>query len=160
MASKITYLTDKEFYIGVSKKLNISPEKVKEYWEQGFLEFIIHEVYYKGKCRVPFIGNFYTKRMKEQMSVQHDPKGNLVTYRVPERDVPFFTASDHFINDINMQGVTKQFRKRLKNQKLSKRDYLREVRAQKLESYGSISSVRIENSRKDFKKMIDDKKNG
>ena len=46
MASKITYLTDKEFYIGVSKKLNISPEKVKEYWEQGFLEFIIHEVYY------------------------------------------------------------------------------------------------------------------
>ena len=44
MASKITYLTDKEFYIGVSKKLNISPEKVKEYWEQGFLEFIILEV--------------------------------------------------------------------------------------------------------------------
>ena len=32
MASKITYLTDKEFYIGVSKKLNISPEKVKEYY--------------------------------------------------------------------------------------------------------------------------------
>ena len=30
MASKITYLTDKEFYIGVSKKLNISPEKVKD----------------------------------------------------------------------------------------------------------------------------------
>ena len=57
-----------------------------------------------------------------------------------------------------MQGVTKQYRKRLKAGKLSKRDYERQVRAEILNVDGNLTEKRLEDSKQKFNEMLKEKK--
>ena len=57
-----------------------------------------------------------------------------------------------------MQGVTKQYRKRLKAGKLSKRDYERQVRAEILNVDGNLTEKRLEASKQKFNEMLKEKK--
>lgn len=150
-------LTEKEFYAGVSRLMDTKPQTIKKYWE-GIYEFIIRELFFKGSCRVPMMGNFSLKRIGESIQVQIDQNGKQVTYRIPERDIPIFTPHDTMKNDVNMQGVTKAYRKRLKNGVLTQRDYLRQVRAEALNVSGSLSEERINQAKKDFKELLNQKK--
>ena len=92
------------------------------------------------------------------MQIQKGPNGKEIVYRVPEREVPIFTPHDDMINDINMQGVTKAYRRRLKAGTLTQRDYERQVRAEALGVVGSLSEERINASKDKFKEMLNEKK--
>ena len=74
------------------------------------------------------------------------------------RDIPEFIPHDDMINDINMQGVTKKYRKRLKTGKLSKRDYERQARADALEVAGNMAEHRLEASKEKFQELLKEKK--
>lgn len=152
-------LTEKEFYNGVARLLNCSAKQVKKFWEEGVNEFIVREIFFRGNCKLPGIGTFRTKKIAENFQVQKDINGKEITYKVPERDLPIFDAHDTFINDINMHGVTKAYRKRVKKNALTQRDYLRQIRAEILGVEGSISQERLQKSKKDFQDFLDKKKN-
>lgn len=152
-------LTDKEFFTQMARYADVSdPRTCAKYWYAA-CEVIIRELFYNGSCRTPTLGTFTTKHVGESVQVQKGPDGKQVVYQVPPRDIPEFTPHDDMINDINMQGVTKQYRKRLKAGKLTKRDYERQIRAEVLGVNGNLSEQRIEASKKEFKKMLEDKKN-
>ena len=158
MAWGNTTLTDKEFFTQMARFADVnSLQTVQKYWYAA-CEVIIRELFYNGTCRVPGLGTFSTRKVGEQIQIQKGPEGREVVYRVPEREVPVFTPHDDMINDINMQGVTKQYRKRLKAGTLTKRDYERQVRAEALGVIGSLSEERLEASKKKFKEMLDEKK--
>lgn len=158
MAWGNTTLTDKEFFTQMARFADVnSLQTVQKYWYAA-CEVIIRELFYNGTCRVPGLGTFSTRKVGEQIQIQKGPEGREVVYRVPEREVPVFTPHDDMINDINMQGVTKQYRKRLKAGTLTQRDYERQVRAEALGVIGSLSEERLEASKKKFKEMLDEKK--
>lgn len=151
-------LTDKEFFTQMARFADVTdPRTCAKYWYAA-CEVIIRELFYNGTCRVPGLGTFSTRKVGEQIQIQKGPEGREVVYRVPEREVPVFTPHDDMINDINMQGVTKQYRKRLKAGTLTQRDYERQVRAEALGVMGSLSEERLEASKKKFKEMLDEKK--
>lgn len=151
-------LTDKEFYMGVARFLGVTYQTAKKYWEDGFNEFIVRELYFKGSCRIPHLGTFALKHMAEGFSNQKDENGNDVVYKILERDIPYFTPHDTFVNDVNMQGVTKKYRKRLKKGQLTQRDYERQIRAEKIGAFGSMSAERIEKSKENFQELLKKKK--
>lgn len=158
MAWGNTTLTDKEFFTQMARFADVnSLQTVQKYWYAA-CEVIIRELFYNGTCRVPGLGTFSTRKVGEQIQIQKGPEGREVVYRVPEREVPVFTPHDDMINDINMQGVTKQYRKRLKAGTLTQRDYERQIRAEALGVIGSLSEERLEASKKKFKEMLDEKK--
>ena len=158
MAWGNTTLTDKEFFTQMARFADVnSLQTVQKYWYAA-CEVIIRALFYNGTCRVPGLGTFSTRKVGEQIQIQKGPEGREVVYRVPEREVPVFTPHDDMINDINMQGVTKQYRKRLKAGTLTQRDYERQVRAEALGVIGSLSEERLEASKKKFKEMLDEKK--
>ena len=158
MAWGNTTLTDKEFFTQMARFADVnSLQTVQKYWYAA-CEVIIRELFYNGTCRVPGLGTFSTRKVGEQIQIQKGPEGREVVYRVPEREVPVFTPHDDMINDINMQGVTKQYRKRLKAGTLTKRDYERQIRAESLGVFGSLSEEPIEATKKKFKEMLDEKK--
>lgn len=147
--------TNKEFYAGVARLLGVTPATVKKYWEEGFGEYIIRTLYLTGVCRLPNLGTFTLRKVAENLQVQRNIDGEEVTYRVPERDVPVFTPHDTMIDDVNMRGVTKAWRKRKNKDALTQRDYLRYKRADILGVYGSLSEERIKASEEKFDKFLD-----
>lgn len=153
------YLTDKEFYKLMARYADVSNlQTVSKYW-QAAVEVIIRELYINGTCRVPFLGTFSTKKYGEQIQIQKGPDGKEIIYRVPEREIPIFTPHDDMINDVNMCGVTKRYRKRLKAGTLTQRDYMRQIRAETLNVNGSLSEERLEASKIKFKELLNEKKN-
>ena len=151
-------LTDKEFFIQMARFADVNNlQTVQKYWYAA-CEVIIRELFYNGTCRVPGLGTFSTRKVGEQVQIQKGPNGKEIVYRVPEREVPIFTPHDDMINDINMQGVTKAYRRRLKAGTLTQRDYERQVRAEALGVVGSLSEERINASKDKFKEMLNEKK--
>lgn len=151
-------LTDREFFKQMARFADVSNlETVQKYWYAA-CEVIIRELFYNGSCRVPALGTFSTRKVGEQVQIQKGPDGKEVVYKVPEREVPMFTPHDDMINDINMQGVIKQYRKRLKSGKLSKRDYERQARADALEVAGNMAEHRLEASKEKFQELLRQKK--
>lgn len=134
MASKVTtnamMITNKEFFKQACRwKDSASTQTAGEWWS-AFLEVIVREVFYNGKCRVPGLGTFTVRQEDGYTQTQRMKNGKIVSYKVPPRVYPLFAPEDDFINDINMQGVTKAYRKRLKAGELKARDYERELRAE------------------------------
>ena len=151
-------LTDKEFYTQACRWANASTLSTAVKWWQAFVEVIIREEYYNGTCRVPLLGTFNTRTVDEAIQKQTDVNGKTVYYRVPERNVPQFTPSDGFINDINMQGVTKAYRKRLKKNQLTQRDWERHFRAESCDLYDNLSEERVEQAKEKFQEKLIEKK--
>ena len=151
-------LTNKEFFKQACRWADVtSTQTAAKYWD-AFVEVIIREIYYNGTCRVPYLGTFSTRTVGESLQKQTGPDGKEVIYRVPEREVPVFTPHDDFINDINMQGVTKTYRKRLKAGTLTQRDWERQIRAESMNVVGTLSEERIEASKEKFKELLEEKK--
>lgn len=153
-----TTLTDKEFFMHMARYCDITNYRTAAKYWYAACEVIIRELFYNGSCRVPVLGTFTTKHIGESVQIQKGQNGKQAVYQVPPRDIPEFTPHDDMINDINMQGVTKQYRKRLKNDKLTKRDYERQIRAEILGVEGNLSEQRLAESKEKFKKMLKEKK--
>lgn len=146
--------TDKEVYAGMARLIDVSVSTMKKYLIEAVYEYIVRTLYLTGVVRIPNLGTFTLRRVAENIQVQRNADGEEVVYRVPERDVPIFTPHDTFINDVNMMGVTKAYRKRKKNSVLSENDYKRQQRADILGVHGSLSKERIEASEKEFDEFL------
>lgn len=129
--NKSTFLammtTNKEFFQQIARFKDARPQTAAEWWA-AIQEVIVRQVFYEGCCRLPGIGLFTIEEKPEQIQKQVSG-GKTVIYRVPARIVPVFHAEDDFINDINMSGVTRAYRKRLKANALTYRDIERQLRA-------------------------------
>ena len=120
------HLSPKEFYSQVSKWVNGKKISVAEKWCTAIVEVIINECFFKHGCKVPLLGNFELVHHKESTQIHKD--GEVL---LPERFSVKFTPCDSFVNDVNGKGVTKMYRKRVKESKLTKRDIERQLRFEK-----------------------------
>lgn len=121
----------KEFFNLSSRFIGARPATARTWWE-SFYEVIVRELYTSGMVYLPKIGYFTLKHIDEQVQKQKNPEGGFKYYVVPERDKPVFTPDDDFINDVNMTGVTKSYRRRLNYDGLTLRDKEREKRAKQI----------------------------
>lgn len=147
--------TDSEFYKEVARLLNVTPETVKRYWQDGFYEVLIRWLHFKGVVRLPHLGVFRTVLYKETYQNQVDSNGQNVTYKVPQREMPKFVAHDDFINDLNFMGVTKSYRRRLKSHQLSLNDFRREQRIAEFGEIGAIGEERMDIIKNRFKEKLE-----
>lgn len=124
------HLSPKEFYSQVSKWVSGKRLYVAEKWCNAVVEVIIQECFFKHACKVPLLGTFDLVHHEESTQKQII-NGEAQTVIVPERFSVKFTPCDSFINDVNGEGVTKMYRKRVKENKLTKRDIERQLRFEK-----------------------------
>lgn len=165
MASKQTshamMITNKEFFKQACRWKDTDSIQTATEWWAAFQEVIIREVFYNGKCRVPGLGTFTVREEEGKMQTQKLKNGKIVQYRVPPRIYPLFAPEDDFINDINMQGVTKAYRKRLKKGELKARDYERELRAESIKMIDVVDDMvemRREKAQEEFQELMTQKR--
>ena len=161
MASKGTtnamMVTNKEIFKQACRWKDSSSTQTAADWWSAFLEVIVREVFYNGSCRVPGLGTFTTRFEEGKTWTQPIGNGKYATYTAPARVYPLFAAEDDFINDINMQGVTKKYRRRLKNGVLTARDYERELRAESVKMIDVVSDMvemRREKAQEEFQELM------
>ncbi len=165
MANKATthamMVTNKEFFKQACRWKDCNTIQTAADWWSAFQEVIIREVFYNGCCRVPGIGTFTVREEEEKLQTQKMVNGKIVSYKVPARVYPLFTPEDDFINDINMQGVTKMYRKRLKKGELKARDYERELRAESLTMMDVMDDMieqRREKAQQELQELLESKR--
>lgn len=125
-------LTPQDFYKQLAKWMDTKPYTAQKWWEAS-LEVIIRECFYNEKCKVPGLGEFILEQQKE--TIQHQIiNGEEKFYKVPEHFSVKFKPNDTFINDVNGQGITKAYRKRLKKQELTRRDIERQLRFEQMKA--------------------------
>lgn len=151
-------LSEKEFLTLMCRFADSTSLASAQRWYDAFNEVLIRELYFNGTCRLPKIGTFFVKEYEEYLSIQKDINGTEVVYKVPARVMPYFDPVDNFINDINMMGVTKLYRKRLKRGELTMADYERQIRAESLGVVGSLSEERIAKAKEQFNQFLQEKK--
>ena len=155
-----TAQTDKEFLTKMCRYADTTNLQTASKWFRAFVETVVHELYYNRKCRVPDIGTFTLKYIKPSRQIHEDKDGNKIEYLIPERYRPEFIPHDTFINDVNYTGVTKQYRKRLKKNVLTKKDYMRDVRreAESMQNNMEVlSEEEIEEAKTKFQELIKQK---
>ena len=150
--------TDKELFTDIARLLDVSIQTVRRYVVDGFYEAVVRRLYAKGSCTIPNLGTFTLVHEPESYQKQKNENGEEVIYRVPARDKPVFIPHDTFINDVNFMGVTKAYRKRAKKNQLTAMDYRRMQRAEELGDFGSKKKKKIQESKRNFKEMLDKKK--
>lgn len=148
----------KDFFQRVARSRDTSEAEARDMW-MTFYEEILTILFVTGRCVLPEIGVITLTEKDEQVQKQVDEDGVEHLYVVPARDYPIFTAEDDFINDINLQGVTRAYRKRLKTNTLTKRDYLRIQRAETL-GMSTVERARQQEEvcRVNFSKKLAEKK--
>lgn len=151
-------LSDKEFYTLMARHAGVTNLATVEKYYRAMVEVIIRELYVNQTCRLPLLGTFNVREVSENFQLQRGPDGKERMYKIPARIVPTFIPHDDFTNDINMQAVTKRARRRVRENSMTERDYLRQVRAEAMGVIGSLSEERMENSKKKFLEMLQQKK--
>lgn len=150
-------VTNKEFFKQACRWKDSSSIQTAAEWWSAFQEVIIREIFYNGVCRVPGLGTFSVNTQESYFQKQRGPGGKIMTYLVPERMTPVFVPEDDFVNDINMQGVTKKYRQRLRDGALNERDFARQVRADSLEAGVCIEEMmeqRKKEAQKELRKLL------
>lgn len=127
-----------EFYRLLARELDCTAKTAKKY-ANAMVEVIAKEVYLSGHCQVPYLGSFDAKEIPEKVQRHKDEDGNVVQYTIPEHIMPIFTATDNFINDCNLRGVTREYRKRVKRKMLTKHDLERIAKAESMKRLRNIS---------------------
>ena len=152
MASRTS---DIELYRLVARELDCTAQTARKYVD-AIVEVIAKEVYLSGTCRVPNLGIFDAQHIDEKIQKQvHD--GEILEYIMPEHVKPIFTPCDTFINDCNMKGVTKKYRKRAKNKQLTVRDLQRIAKAEAIERLKKVSEETKEAAKIDFADKLKEK---
>lgn len=142
----------KDFFNIVARLYDARPDTIRRWWKSVY-EAIVRELYVNGVVYLPDIGYITLQLRPEQIQKQHHPDGTVRYYSVPERDIPIFHAEDDFINDINMIGVTKSYRKRVKKGITTLRDKERERRAAEIMG---IKEEVTDTKDKEHQEMLDD----
>ena len=152
MASRTS---DIELYRLVARELDCTAQTARKYVD-AIVEVIAKEVYLSGTCRIPNLGIFDAQHIDEKIQKQvHD--GEIREYIMPEHVKPIFTPCDTFINDCNMKGVTKKYRKRAKNKQLTVRNLQRVAKAEAIERLKKVSEETKESAKIDFADKLKEK---
>lgn len=149
-------MNDKEFYNSVARVMDVSAQTVKKYWE-GFCEAIVRNVYFNEDCLLPGVGRITVTHVDEYEQ-KHIEGGKTVYYKVPEHNKPVFKATENFVNDINMGGVTPAYRRRVKANKLNKHDYARIAKAEMYERLKNVSTEDKKKAEDKFRDLLAQKK--
>ena len=153
MASRTS---DIELYRLVARELDCTAQTARKYVD-AIVEVIAKEVYLRGTCRVPNLGIFDAQHIDEKIQKQvHD--GEVFEYIMPEHVKPIFTPCDTFINDCNMKGVTKLYRRRAKNKQLTVRDLQMIAKAEANERLKKVSEEAKEAAKIGFADKLKEKK--
>ena len=112
---------NQEFYAYAGGLLNVSPQTAKKYW-MGFVDTIIHILHFDGRRQMPGIGTFRLKKHPERRVMAKNEAGELVEQINPAWFSITYDANDAFINNVNGKGVTKLYRQRVRNRKLTPND--------------------------------------
>lgn len=112
---------NQEFYAYAGGLLNVSPQTAKKYWI-GFVDTIIHILHFDGKCQMPSVGTFRLKDHPERKVMAKNEAGELVEQINPAWFSITYDANDAFINNVNGKGVTKLYRQRVRERKLTPND--------------------------------------
>lgn len=112
---------NQEFYAYAAGLLEVSPQTARKYWS-GFLDTMIHILHFDGKCQVPGFGTFRLKGHPERKVIAKNENGELVEQLNPAWFSVTYDANDAFINNVNGKGVTKAYRQRVRNRKLTPND--------------------------------------
>lgn len=166
---KIKY-DEKDFFLlaqRLSDSKNISVTK----WWNIFYEVILRQLYISGAVYLPNIGWLELKKKEGKVYTRKKSDGSVEIVDIPARNVPCFKPEDDFINDVNLVGITKNYRQRVKNGALTARDKLREQRTQEMlgdnlyfsdkakEKYTEILKEgfeeRLKNMRKNYEKEME-----
>lgn len=156
---------NQEFYAYAGGLLNVSPQTAKKYWI-GFVDTIIHILHFDGKCQMPSIGRFDLKEIPEYRVTAKNDAGELVERINPAWFKILYTVNEDFLNNVNGRGVTKKYRKRVRERKLTPND-LKLITQAEMErtarkSLEQIAQERMEKAKKqsydDFINVINKKK--
>lgn len=112
---------NQEFYAYAGGLLNVSPQTAKKYWI-GFVDTIIHILHFDGKCQMPSVGRFDLKEIPEYRVTAKNDAGELVERINPAWFKILYTVNEEFLNNVNGRGVTKKYRKRVRERKLTPND--------------------------------------
>ena len=151
-------ITNKDFFVKAGRWKDCKSQQTVTEWWDAFLEVIIRDVFLLGSCKIPGIGTISTKYIEGGFQKQIGPDGKEVIYTVPARMMPYFIPEDDFINDINCVGVTKKYRKRLKEGALTEHDYEREARANAMDNVSAMYEDRTEQAQEEFQKTLKQKR--
>ena len=112
---------NQEFYAYAASLLESKPETVKKYW-QACVNTMIHILHFDGKCQAPGVGTFRLKDRPERKVMAKNEDGELVEQINPAWFSITYDANDAFINNVNGKGVTKLYRQRVRERKLTPND--------------------------------------
>jgi len=152
--------SDKEFYQEACQWADCKNINEAKKWWNAFYEIFVHDLYFVGKSRAPKLGQFGVKFIPETTQKQKGKNGRVIMYTVPARTRPTFTPHDTFVNDINMHGVTKKYRRRLKNNEMKQDDIKRELRAEAIrqeKEAAKISPEQLNKTAENFKAYLTEK---
>lgn len=127
---KIKY-DEKDFFLLAQRMADCKNASVVKWWNV-FYEVILRQLYLAGAVYLPNIGWIELKKREGKVFNRKRQDGTIEVVDVPERNMPIFTPEDDFVNDVNLVGVTKNYRQRVKNGSLTVRDKERERRTQAL----------------------------
>ena len=112
---------NQEFYEYAGGLLNVSPQTAKKYW-MGFVDTIIHILHFDGKCQMPSVGTFNLEELPERRVMAKNEQGELVEQINPAWFKILYKVNEDFLNNVNGRGVTKKYRKRVRERKLTPND--------------------------------------
>lgn len=100
---------------------------IKRYWKY-IQQAIVHVAHFDGVCQIDNLATIKVRASEPKKDISIDRDGTLVETTLP----PVYTADvkllDSFIDDLNGRGVTKSYKKRVKEKKLTEHDLERIVR--------------------------------
>ena len=112
---------NQEFYAYAGGLLNVSPQTAKKYW-MGFVDTIIHILHFDGKCQMPSVGTFTLEELPERRVMAKNEQGELVEQINPAWFKILYKYNEDFLNNVNGRGVTKKYRRRVRERKLTPND--------------------------------------
>ena len=147
-----------EFFTMASRLNDTTPATAKAWWS-CFYETILRDLFVSGQCYLPKIGHFVLEERKGGVQKQRQKDGTFKYYEVPTIDKPVLYPEDEFVDDVNMMGVTKSYRKRVKKKVLTARDREREKRARQFlgidyEEAEAEEQKQIDTSREEFNDFL------
>src|SRR5574344_1373573 len=156
---------NQQFYEYAARLLESKPETVKKYW-QACVDTIVHMLHFDGRCQMPSVGTFRLKKHPERRVMAKNEAGELVEQINPAWFSITYDANDAFINNVNGKGVTKLYRQRVRNRKLTPNDLklITQAEAERTakRTLEQMQNERIEKAKKqsydDFINVINKKK--
>ena len=156
---------NQEFYAYAANLLETKPETVKKYW-QSCVDTIVHMLHFDGKCQMPSVGTFTLEELPERRVMAKNEQGELVEQINPAWFKILYKYNEDFLNNVNGRGVTKKYRRRVRERKLTPNDLKlitqAEIERTAKRTLKQMQDERIEQAKKqsydDFINVINKKK--